>query len=89
MLLPGGPFDRPPVELAYRLPARSRAATAATGALDAVCRPAGVPKETVPDERRVALVPAGVAALKKVGFSIDVEKGAGAAAQFSVRTCVP
>jgi H+-translocating NAD(P) transhydrogenase subunit alpha len=37
----------------------------------------GVPKETLPGERRVALVPASIAPLKKLGIEITVETGAG------------
>ncbi len=37
----------------------------------------GVPKERYPGERRVALVPADVAALVKVGLQVAVEAGAG------------
>lgn len=39
-----------------------------------------VPKETHPGEKRVALIPASLAALQKVGFKIQVETGAGEAA---------
>ncbi|MCC7007201.1 MAG: Re/Si-specific NAD(P)(+) transhydrogenase subunit alpha [Acidobacteria bacterium] len=42
----------------------------------------GVPKETFPGERRVALVPAAAAPLKKLGIEIVVERGAGVAAGF-------
>lgn len=43
----------------------------------------GVPKETYPAERRVALTPANVALLLKKGFSrVLVERGAGAQADF-------
>ena len=42
----------------------------------------GVPKEIFPDERRVALVPRGVEALKKMGFEILVESGAGINADY-------
>ena len=42
-----------------------------------------VAKETFPGERRVALVPAAVAPLKKAGIEVAVESGAGAAAGFS------
>lgn len=46
---------------------------------------AGVPREIYEGERRVALTPAGVAALKKAGFkSVVVEAGAGALANFAV-----
>lgn len=38
----------------------------------------GVPKEIKPDERRVALVPAGVGAFASHGHTVLVEKGAGA-----------
>ena len=41
-----------------------------------------VAKETFPGERRVALVPASVAALKKLRCDVQVEAGAGAAAGF-------
>ncbi len=37
----------------------------------------GVPKETFPDERRVALVPASIPPLQKAGLDITVEAGAG------------
>jgi NAD(P) transhydrogenase subunit alpha len=40
-------------------------------------------KETFPGERRVAVVPAAIPALKKVGLEVSVETGAGAAAGFS------
>lgn len=43
---------------------------------------AGIPKETFPNERRVALVPAHIAALKKAGLSVVVETGAGQAAGY-------
>lgn len=43
----------------------------------------GVPKETVQNERRVALSPAGVQALVKQGFSVQVESGAGEESKFS------
>lgn len=43
----------------------------------------GVARETFPGERRIALSPAGAAALAKAGFGgVRVEAGAGAAAQF-------
>jgi NAD(P) transhydrogenase subunit alpha len=40
----------------------------------------GVPKETLRGETRVALIPASVAALKKAGLDVLIERGAGAAA---------
>ena len=40
------------------------------------------PKETYPGERRVALVPAAVAALVKVGWEVRIETGAGLSAGF-------
>ncbi len=43
----------------------------------------GVPKETVQNERRVALSPAGVEALVKQGFQVQVESGAGEDSKFS------
>jgi NAD(P) transhydrogenase subunit alpha len=42
----------------------------------------GVPKETFPGERRVALVPAVIPQLLKAGFEVLVEAGAGAGAGF-------
>src|ERR671924_1385857 len=42
----------------------------------------GVPRETAPDERRVALVPELVSRLTSGGFEVVVEQGAGAAASF-------
>ncbi len=42
----------------------------------------GVVRETAPGERRVALVPAGAAALAKAGATVLVEAGAGAAAGY-------
>ncbi|GIW44807.1 MAG: NAD(P) transhydrogenase subunit alpha [Candidatus Binatia bacterium] len=43
----------------------------------------GVPRETFPGEQRVALIPASVPALTKVGFEVWIERGAGEAAGFS------
>jgi H+-translocating NAD(P) transhydrogenase subunit alpha len=42
----------------------------------------GVPRETTPDERRVALVPETVKRLSGGGFEVVVERGAGAGASF-------
>lgn len=42
----------------------------------------GVPRETFPGERRVALAPAALAALKKAKIEVCVEAGAGTAAGF-------
>jgi proton-translocating NAD(P)+ transhydrogenase subunit alpha len=42
----------------------------------------GVPKETFPGERRVAIVPAVVPALKKLGIDVVLERSAGEAAGF-------
>jgi NAD(P) transhydrogenase subunit alpha len=42
----------------------------------------GVPKETAPGERRVALVPEVVRRLVEAGFEVAVERGAGVAASF-------
>ncbi|MGZ5270373.1 MAG: Re/Si-specific NAD(P)(+) transhydrogenase subunit alpha [Ramlibacter sp.] len=42
----------------------------------------GVPAETMPDEKRVATVPAVVEKLVKLGFSVAVQSGAGEAANF-------
>ena len=43
----------------------------------------GVPVEQFPGERRVALVPASIAPLKKAGFDVLIERGAGGRAGFS------
>jgi NAD(P) transhydrogenase subunit alpha len=43
----------------------------------------GVPRESFPGERRVAMVPALVAALTKVGCHVQVEAGAGTVAGFT------
>jgi NAD(P) transhydrogenase subunit alpha len=42
----------------------------------------GVPKETYPRERRIAIVPAVLPALKKLGIDVVVERGAGEEAGF-------
>ena len=42
----------------------------------------GIPKETWPGEARVAVIPAGAAALKKAGLDVSIERGAGVAAGF-------
>ena len=42
----------------------------------------GVPKETFPGERRVALVPVVVPNLIKAGFQVLVEAGAGSSAGY-------
>jgi NAD(P) transhydrogenase subunit alpha len=42
----------------------------------------GVPAETAPNERRVALVPETVARLTKAGLQIHVQRGAGLPAAF-------
>ncbi|MFO1095394.1 MAG: Re/Si-specific NAD(P)(+) transhydrogenase subunit alpha [Planctomycetaceae bacterium] len=42
----------------------------------------GIAKETAPDERRVALVPAAVKTLQRMGFDLLVQSGAGVAAGF-------
>lgn len=42
----------------------------------------GIPKETYPGERRVAMVPAHLAALAKQGITVLVESGAGVAAGY-------
>src|SRR5436190_21011104 len=43
----------------------------------------GVPKESFPGEYRVAIVPAVVAALGKLGVAVVVERGAGERAGFT------
>jgi NAD(P) transhydrogenase subunit alpha len=42
----------------------------------------GVPRETFPGERRVALVPAAIANLKKAGLEVVIEAGAGVEAGY-------
>src|SRR3984957_14835915 len=42
----------------------------------------GVPRETFPGERRVALVPAVIPNLAKAGFEVVIEAGAGSAAGY-------
>ena len=42
----------------------------------------GVPKESFPGERRVALVPAVIPNLMKAGFEVVVEAAAGADAEY-------
>jgi NAD(P) transhydrogenase subunit alpha len=42
----------------------------------------GVPRETTPGERRVALIPESVGRLVKAGVAVRVERGAGASAGF-------
>jgi NAD(P) transhydrogenase subunit alpha len=42
----------------------------------------GVPRETFPGERRVALVPAVIPSLTKAGFQVAIEAGAGLAAGY-------
>ncbi len=48
----------------------------------------GVPKETFPEERRVALVPASIAMLKKLGTDVIIEHDAGTEAGFPDQTYV-
>lgn len=43
----------------------------------------GIPKESFPGERRIAVAPDSVVKLKSLGFAIAVEKGAGVAAGFT------
>jgi H+-translocating NAD(P) transhydrogenase subunit alpha len=42
----------------------------------------GIPRETLPGENRVAVIPAAVAGLIKSGLEVSVERGAGVAAGF-------
>ena len=42
----------------------------------------GIPREAAPNERRVAVVPATVPALKKLGLKVIIESGAGAESGF-------
>ena len=46
----------------------------------------GILKETFPGERRVAVIPAGVATLKKAGIAVVVEPGAGTSAREPTRS---
>src|SRR5207245_114585 len=57
--------------------ARSRAALAADLLTFRHQMKVGVPRETVPGERRVALVPEAVGKLTKAGTEVVVESGAG------------
>src|SRR5438105_5022487 len=62
------------------------ASESAVAAEPAAARPPlliGVPKETVPGEKRVATVPDVVAKLVKIGFRVAVESGAGDASNFA------
>lgn len=43
----------------------------------------GIPKETFPNERRVAMTPAACKLLTKEGFTVAIEDGAGLEAKFS------
>ena len=43
----------------------------------------GIPRETFPDERRVALVPASIATLRKAGAEVAIESGCGERAGYS------
>ena len=43
----------------------------------------GVPAETFPDERRVALAPANVAVLQKAGVDVIIQSGAGTPAGYA------
>jgi NAD(P) transhydrogenase subunit alpha len=47
----------------------------------------GVPKETLPGERRVALVPEAARALVKANLQVAVEAGAGESAFFAKAAC--
>ena len=42
----------------------------------------GVPKEIHPGERRVAMVPSTIGQMKKLGYKVIIEKGAGILANF-------
>jgi len=50
--------------------------------LDSGAMTIGVPTETFPGERRVALVPQAVAMLRKIGVDVVLQRGAGEAAGF-------
>ena len=50
---------------------------------EAVSLTVGVPRESYPGERRVALIPASIAALKKAGLNVVIESGAGTEAGFA------
>jgi NAD(P) transhydrogenase subunit alpha len=55
---------------------------------DAIVLTVGIPKETSAGERRIALVPADIRTLKKAGFDVLVETGAGTASGYLDRTFV-
>ena len=91
----GRQIHRPSKRSPVRRDARRRHRRSAVGSLtyllsvEDVCRrkdaPAvkiAVPKETFPGERRVAIVPGSVGALKKLGAHVLVETGAGVEAGF-------
>ncbi len=42
----------------------------------------GIPRERAPGEKRVALAPTATSAAQKLGFTLQVETGAGSAAGF-------
>jgi len=49
----------------------------------------GIPKETFPDERRVAIIPAVIPKLTAAGFTVVLEEGAGRQAGFMIRIIRP
>jgi len=49
----------------------------------------GVPRETFPGERRVALVPAVIPALAKAGLEVVVQAGAGLEAGYQTLNLYP
>lgn len=65
------------------VPRRTATTASAPSAVPYASLTVGIPRETFPNERRVAITPQNVALLLKKGFSrVLVEHGAGDAAQF-------
>lgn len=71
--------------MANGVPAATSAGETSVAAAQAARPPMliGVPKETAPGEKRVATVPEVVEKLRKLGFSVLVQSGAGDAANFA------
>ncbi|KAL1979679.1 hypothetical protein VTN96DRAFT_5378 [Rasamsonia emersonii] len=66
------------------IPKRTATTASTPSAVPYASLTVGIPRETFPNERRVAITPQNVALLLKKGFSrVLVERGAGEAAQFT------